>query len=247
MKITAIKTKLVQPGDALDELLDTFLPPLAEKTIIAISSKIISTCAGRVLPREPSRLTALIQQQADAYLPAECAVYDKHLTIKHGHIVPSAGIDESNVLNSYILYPENSQHSAEQIWQTLRQKHQVKHLGVMITDSTITPLRAGVSGICIGWCGFQPLYDYIGTEDLFHQTLRMTKINLLDALAAAAVLVMGEGAEQTPLAMICHAPKIVFQTEVPTQEEQQSVCIDPDQDLFAPLVKRAQWIWRGIK
>lgn len=245
MDITSIKTKLVRPGDALDELLDSFLPPLAEGSIVAVTSKIVSTCAGRIVSRKPEHLTALIQQEADAYLSAECAVYDKHLTIKHGHIIPSAGIDESNILDSYILYPENSQQSAEHIWQMLRQKRRLNHLGIIITDSSITPLRTGVSGVCIGWCGFQPLYDYVGTEDLFHQTLRMTKINLLDALATAAVLVMGEGAEQTPLAIIRQAPKVVFQTDVPTQAEKQSVCIDPDQDLFAPLVKRAQWIWRA--
>lgn len=244
MEITAVKTKLVHPGDELDELLDSFLPLLAEGTIVAITSKIVSTCTRRIVPRQPERLVALIQKEADAYLPEESAVYDKHLTIKNGHIIPSAGIDESNILDAYLLYPEDAQRSAEQIWRALRQKRQLNHLGVIITDSTVTPLRAGVTGVCIGWCGFEPLHDYVGTEDLFHQTLRMTKINVLDALAAAAVFVMGEGAEQTPLAIIRDAPKIVFQTDVPTQAEKQSVCIDPDQDLFAPLLKRAQWVWR---
>ena len=244
MEIHAIKTAVVQPGASLLDLLDAYLPKLAEQTIVAITSKIVSTCANRIVHKDAVDQYALIQQEADAYLAEECGVYDKHLTIKQQRIVPSAGIDESNILDAYILYPEDSQQSAEAIWQALRTKHQLTHLGVIITDSIVTPLRTGVSGACIGWCGFAPLHDYIGTPDIFNQTLRMTKINLLDALATAAVFVMGEGAEQTPLATIHHAPKIHFQTHIPTAEEKQSIYIDPDQDLFAPLVKRKRWIWK---
>jgi hypothetical protein len=244
VEIHAIKTAVVQPNASLLDLLDAYLPKLTEQTIVAITSKIVSTCANRIVPKNATDQYTLIQQEADAYLAKEYAVYDKHLTIKQQRIVPSAGIDESNILDGYILYPEGSQHSAEMIWQALRVKHQLTHLGIIITDSTVTPLRTGVSGVCIGWCGFAPLHDYIGSLDIFNRPLRMTKINLLDALAASAVLVMGEGAEQTPLATIHHAPKIHFQTQVPTVEEKQSICIDPDQDLFAPLVKRERWIWK---
>jgi F420-0:gamma-glutamyl ligase len=39
----------------------------------------------------------------------------------------------------------------------------------------------------------------------------MTKVNVADALAAAAVLVMGEGSEQTPLVVIGDVPFVTFQ------------------------------------
>src|SRR6266508_2193439 len=69
-----------------------------------------------------------------------------------------------------------------------------------ITDSKTAPLRVGVTGVTLAYSGFQALNDYVGTKDLFGRAWRMIKVNVVDALATAAVLVMGEGSEQTPLA-----------------------------------------------
>lgn len=242
MEVNAIKTAIVHPGDSLFAFLQAALPPLTEGSIVALTSKMISTCENRIIAKSTIAAHALVQQEADAYLPP--ASSGKQLTIKQQRIVPSAGIDESNVRDAYILYPENSQESAEKIWHFLRDTYQLTQLGVIITDSTITPLRSGTTGVCIGWCGFAPLYDYVGSKDIFQQTLRMSKINLLDALATAAVFVMGEGAEQTPLAIIRHAPKVTFQTSVPSAAEKKSISIDVDQDLFAPLLQQAAWVWK---
>ncbi len=65
----------------------------------------------------------------------------------------------------------------------------------------------------------------------------MTQINLLDALATAAVLVMGEGNEQSPLALIEDAPKITFFDREPTVEEEASIHIPITEDLYGPLLK----------
>jgi F420-0:gamma-glutamyl ligase len=65
----------------------------------------------------------------------------------------------------------------------------------------------------------------------------------LDALAAAAVFVMGEGDEQTPFAIIQDLPqKIVFLDRPPTVEEEQSIIIPMDEDLYAPLLCAAHWV-----
>lgn len=241
MEVNPIKTAIVHPGDSLFAFLQAALPPLTEGSIIAVTSKIISTCENRIIAKSTIAADMLVQQEADAYLPITSSS-GKQLTIKQQRIVPSAGIDESNVRDAYILYPQDSQQSAEHIWHFLRDLYQLAQLGVIITDSTISPLRSGTTGVCIGWCGFAPLYDYIGSTDIFDQTLRMSKINLLDALATAAVFVMGEGAEQTPLAVIRNAPKITFQTSVPSATEKQSISIDADQDLFAPLLQNGLWV-----
>ena len=75
--------------------------------------------------------------------------------------------------------------------------------------------------------------SYEGKPDLYGKPFRVTQVNLLDALATAAVLVMGEGAEQTPLAVIHQAPHIDFLTRTPTPEEEASVVISPEEDLFS--------------
>ena len=144
---------------------------------------------------------------------------------------------KSNSEEGYILYPEAIQEDAAQIWNYLRKKHRLRELGILITDSRTTILRRGVTGVALGWCGFVPYHDYIGRPDLFGKPLRVTICNLLDSLAAAAVLVMGEGDEQTPLALITHAPKITFVDRPPSKEEERFFFLSPEEDLYAPLLE----------
>lgn len=53
---------------------------------------------------------------------------------------------------------------------------------------------------------------------------------------------MGEGNEQTPLAIIKDAPKISFLNRTPTLEEEQKVVIPMEEDLYAPLLRSTRWI-----
>jgi F420-0:gamma-glutamyl ligase len=69
----------------------------------------------------------------------------------------------------------------------------------------------------------------------------MTRVHVADALAAAAVLLMGEGDEQTPLAVINDIPFVEFQARNPTVEELQELQIALDDDLYAPLLKSVNW------
>jgi dihydrofolate synthase / folylpolyglutamate synthase len=89
--------------------------------------------------------------------------------------------------------------------------------------------------------GFQAINDYRGTPDLFGRPLRMTKVNVVDALATAAVVVMGEGNEQTPLALIRDISFVAFQDRNPTEEELQGLHIELDDDLYAPLLTSVPW------
>ena len=137
-----------------------------------------------------------------------------------------------------MLLPPKPQLTAKKIWVYLRKKHHIKNLGVIITDSNITPLRAGVTGIAIGWCGFKPIYDYIGEKDIYGYTIKVTQINLLDNLATAATLNMGEGGEQTPIAIMNKLPKkILFQNRAPTKQEERETFIIPENDLFSTLLR----------
>jgi putative folate metabolism gamma-glutamate ligase len=220
------------------ELLDAYLPVLEERTILAVTSKIISICHGRIVDKRTISKEELIRREADVYLETENGTT---LTLKNGLLIPAAGIDESNSEEGYILYPEAVQEDAFQIWRHLKEKHRLHELGVLITDSRTTILRRGVTGIALGWCGFVPYYDYIGQPDLFGRPLRVTVSNLLDALAAAAVLVMGEGSEQTPLALITQAPKVAFVDRAPSQEEARFVSLSPEEDLYFPLLRGVPW------
>lgn len=184
----------------------------------------------------------LVRQEADLYLEGDYSQkYGVCLTIKNGILIPTAGIDESNSNDCYVLYPIKIQEAVVSLWKALKSHYQINHLGIIITDSHTTPLRQGVTGIALGYCGFQPLYNYIGLPDIYGNALRVTQLNILDSLAAAAVFVMGEGNEQTPLALLTDIEKIVFQNVPPTTDELKSLSIAIEDDLYAPLINSVHW------
>lgn len=241
MQIKSIKTHKIAHGNSLEDLLDQYILSLEEASIIAITSKVLSVIEGRYVKKSNVNKYQLIKQEADLLLKTDQNPYNIFLTIKDGLLIPSAGIDESNVDNVYVLYPRKPWESTKTIWHYLRTKHKIKKLGVLITDSHTTIMRKGVTGIALSWCGFEPLYSYIGKPDLYEQPLKVTQINIVDALATSAVFVMGEGNEQTPIAIITDAPHMVFLDRPPSKEERKNIIVSPEEDLYAPILKAAQW------
>lgn len=235
MLSTTIKTHKIKPGESIFAILDTYITAPTENNVIAIASKIISNCENRIVSKNKNKME-LIHQESDFCFRAPPNTKNFNLTLKNHRLIPNAGIDESNCANTYILLPKNPQLTAKKIWKYLRKRYQIKNFGVIITDSNITPLRQGVTGIAIGWCGFKPTYNYIGQKDIFNRTLAVTQINLLDSLATVATLMMGEGKEQTPIVLIENVPKINFQNRAPTRKEEQEACVDAKNDLFSTVV-----------
>jgi len=249
MQLKTHRTERVVSGDSLFKLIDDYLPKMNERSVFVITSKIISLCEGSVIPKEQvESKEELIQQSADAYLDLSEEPPSPHaiqITIKNSILIPSAGIDESNGEGIYILYPKDIQDSATKIWEHIRKRDQINELGVIITDSHTTPMRRGVIGIGLGWCGFNPLYSYIGKPDCFGNPLRVTMVNNLDALSVAAVFCMGEGNEQTPFCVIENVPRIEFQIAPPSVDEVKGLSIPLEEDLYAPLLKNKNWITKN--
>jgi F420-0:gamma-glutamyl ligase len=111
--------------------------------------------------------------------------------------------------------------------------YRIAKLGILITDSRVAPLRAGVCGIALGYAGFSGVRDYRGTSDIFGRPLKITQTNVADSLATAATLEMGEGKEQQPLAVIEGAP-VEFRENVNKDE----LRIDIEDDMYGPLFER---------
>jgi len=244
MEITAIKTDPIVSTGSITDLLDRYIPGIHENDIVVITSKIVSICQGRVkrIANEEEK-KELIRRESEWYIEDEATKrYNVILTITEGLLIPSAGIDESNGNGFCILWPTNPMKEASKIWEHLRTKHHINKLGVIITDSHTTPLRWGTSGVAIAWSGFEPLHNYIGSPDIFGRNLKMTKANILDGLAASAVLTMGEGNEQTPLAIIKNASMVKFTNHAPTKEEIADLHIKPEDDIYSPLLTSTPWI-----
>jgi putative folate metabolism gamma-glutamate ligase len=242
MQIHPIKTHKITSADRnLYALLDSYLTSFKEHSILVITSKIISICQGRMVKIEDANKQALIEQEADYFLPPEASKYRVSLTINDNLLIPNAGIDESNGNGYYILWPLDPQTTANEIRAYLCRRFLCQRVGVIVTDSKTTPLRWGVTGIAVAHSGFLALNDYVGAADVFGRVLKMTKTNVADALAAAAVVVMGEGNEQTPLAVVNDIPFVNFQDRDPSAEELQQLRIDIEDDLYAPLLRGVQW------
>ena len=243
MKIFPIKTHKIRPGGKqnLFEVLDRYLKTLRERSIVVITSKIVSICQGRVVKIKKVDKKELIKKEAEYFLPSEESKYNITLTIKGNLLLPTAGVDKSNGAGYFILWPENPQETANQVRKYLGNRFSVKKVGVIITDSKTIPLRRGTTGVAIAHSGFFALNNYIGKPDIFGRKLKVTKANILDALAASAVLVMGEGKEQTPLAIIEDIPFVKFQNRDPSEKELQDFYLNMADDLYAPLLKSVKW------
>lgn len=235
MLLTPIKTQKILPNQAtLMKILDASLKKFPEKSILVITSKIISLCEGRVASLDQDK-EKLIQQEADYYLPKKFRHHGASGTVTHYAFIGASGIDESNASGHFVLLPKDPQKTASLVYHYLKMRFGVKSCGVIIVDSHSTPLRRGASGIALSYRGFVGLKDYRGKKDLFGRKLVIEQANVVDALSAAAVLVMGEGNEQTPLVRIENINGITFRNNAPTKKERSEFFVDLENDIFAPL------------
>lgn len=243
MEIRAIKTrKFLPPKDDLWDLLSA-IKSLKENSVVAVTSKVVSIGEGRSLSIGSIGRDELIIKEADKYLPRNVVPNDWAIyTMKNNLLVASAGVDESNGMGFYILWPEDPYFSAQKIWKFLKKKFHLNNLGIIITDSRLVPLRRGVVGIAISYFGFKPIKDYRGTSDIFGREFKMEATDLPDSLATAAVLEMGEGSEQRPLATITDIPQIEFINKPynPVSIE-DSFDIPEKEDMFYPFLSSVKW------
>jgi len=240
MITTPHKTPPVVLGDALVDIIDAAITSLDERSVVAVSSKIVAICEGSVVPMANGDKDALIREQAEMYLPPDNE-YHVSLTVKHNMLIANAGIDESNGNGNYVLWPQAPQESANGIRSHLQEKYEVADVGVVIVDSRITPLRWGTTGIALAHSGFDTLNDYVSQPDIFGRPFNFEKANIADGLAAAAVLVMGEGAECTPIAVLCELPFATFHRRDPTDEELAQLQIPIDKDLYRDVLTLPHW------
>ena len=228
MIVRPVKTRIFKQDESLERFILSYLPKISDKSIIVITSKIVALAQGRRI--NSSKLAdkiRWIKKESKKFIKTKWC----YLALKDGHWCPNAGIDESNVESGgFILWPKHPYQVARQLRQGLLKHYRIKCLGILITDSRIFPLRSGVNGVALAYAGFKGLRNYIGKKDLFGRKLKMTQTNIADSLASAAVLVMGEGAESCPLALI----KEVM-VEVRASTDLKELRIAPKDDLYWPL------------
>lgn len=261
MQATPLKSRIVRPNDDLLMVIDETIVnelggSLPENSVLAISTKIISYCQGRLVPKTINQENGnkeelreekhnLVKKETELYIDPHSSKYDMMLTIRNSTLAVNAGIDESNASldgkECFVLWPEKIQETINQVWQYLRHKHGLKNFGVITTDSRSFPLRWGVVGTTIASCGFKALNNRIGETDIFGRTIHMVQVNVAEALGVAATFEMGEVAEVTPFALLTDLKKVQFVDHEPTEQELEDNKIEIEDDAYAPLLTNANW------
>lgn len=238
MIIYAKKTRIFKAKDSLADFIFREIPKIKNGSILVITSKIMALSQGRFVEKIRNRKEKeeWVKKESDNFYKTKWC----YLTLKEGHWCANAGIDESNAENGGIIFwPDNVYEEAESLRKKILKKYKIKNLGILVTDSRIFPLRSGVTGVALGYAGFQGLRNYIGKKDIFGRKLKMTKTNIADSLASAAILVMGEGNEKSPLAVIEDAP-VTFSNKKINKKELQ---IRPENDIYRKLYENLR---RGL-
>lgn len=248
MFVKAIKTRpFMPPKDDLFSLIKESFSNinLKEESIIVITSKIVSIWQGQCLKIDSiENKDDLIKKEADLYLDRDKVPKGyAMLTIKNNILIPTAGIDESNGNGYFILWPKKPFQAAKQIYSFIKENYHLNNFGIIIADSHCTPSRCGTTGISIAYYGFCPVKDYRGTKDIFGREMKISQSNIADSLAVSAVFIMGEGNEQTPIAIIEDIDFIKFEEFNPT--DSNPLDIDRDNDIYAPLLKAIKWLKGG--
>lgn len=244
MIITPIKTKkLIPPKDDLFSAMRAVIKKIPEHSILAVTSKVVSIHEGRCIAvKDVKDKDTLIMSEADYYLPRDKKTRWVIHTLSRNLLIPTAGIDESNANGFYIVWPKDPKRLAREIYTWARKTYGVKEVGVVITDSHSIPLRRGVMGISLSHYGFAPLNDYRGKKDLFGRDFHISQTNVADGLAAAAVLAMGEGSEQTPIALVTDVDFVTFESKPRvSKKEFSSFEVPIEQDMYAPFFACIKW------
>lgn len=233
MQYIPVKTRVMQPPqDDLYALLDEYLVDVKEGDLILITSKIVAIHQGLCVPLSEDK-RKLVEKEAEQWIEGNQKYYASPLSIKYNALLYAAGIDESNSGDYFTLLPRQPYETAKEIWEHLRNKHGVKNIGVIITDSHTQPLRWGVQGISIGSWGFVPVNHHRGKKDLFGRELKLTSTNIPDSVAAGATILSGEADESTPIIIARDVPEVTFVEE----DRRDDLLVDAEDDLFYPILK----------
>ena len=255
--VIPIKTRIITAEDdmlgVLIEAISNAGEEIRDNDILAMAETPLGTTEGQVVKLLEVEVSPMAKSLAERYdlLPAvaELVIQEADeilggisrvlLTIKNNTLMANAGVDKSNIPPGYAsLLPVNPKASAMRIRREIK-KRLGKTVGVLIIDSRTQPLRLGNIGMALGVAGFKPVVDDRGRNDLFGNTMRITRRAVADNLSSACTAVMGESDESIPAALIRDAP-VEF---VDASFDSGEMWIGPDECMYMAIFEQ----WRSGK
>ena len=219
----------VRPGDDPGELVADAIArareSLRDGDVLVVAQKIVSKAEGRIVrladvapsPRaielaartekDPRAVEAILGESVEVVRAAPGVLI---VETRHGIVLANAGADMSNVEHDeeddhLLLLPEDPDASADRLRAALVARASGgggPRIGVIVADSVGRAWREGTVGLAIGVSGLPARLDRRGEPDLFGRALHVTEVGIADSIASAASIVMGEGAEGRPAALV---------------------------------------------
>ena len=243
------KFPLVKSGDNVAEIIVEMTRKnglrIEDRDVIVVAQKIFSKAEKKVVrlkdvaPSKKAEKIAKITGKSSKFIELVLRETKKIVKAspeilivedKRGLICINAGIDKSNVegRGNFALLPENPDESAEKCRMEIK-KLTGKNVAVIVCDTYSRPFRRGQVNFSIGMAGIKPFEDYRGKKDLFGQTLKVKNVAVVDEIAAAAELLMGQAKEARPVVIFKGLGDIVKFCDNCSIKELQ---ISSEEDLF---------------
>jgi coenzyme F420-0:L-glutamate ligase/coenzyme F420-1:gamma-L-glutamate ligase len=221
MQFIALKgLPLVKRGDRIDELIVNAIRrqglDLQDGDVVVVAQTIVSKAEGSVVDLrrvKPSKFARLLAEklekdarEVEVILQQSREIIRlRHVLIartEHGFVCANAGVDHSNAgPHRVTLLPRDPDASARRIREGIK-RALGKDVAVIVSDTQGRPFRLGAVGVAVGVAGMRPLLDLRGRRDLYGKELKATITSPADAIAAAAVALMGEADEGTPVVIV---------------------------------------------
>ncbi len=223
VKILAVENlPLITKGDNIGRLIceaaEKQNTPIQENDIVVITHVAVSKAEGnvvnldeivpsekaieiaRIVDKEPAMVEVILRETKEIVRIGPNSLI---IETKNGVVAANAGVDRSNVKGerNVALLPQNSDASAQAIRKEVK-KLTGCNVAVIVSDTHGRPLRMGEINVAIGIAGIKPIRDRRGEKDLFGYVLRIKQTCIVDELASAAELVIGQASEGIPAAII---------------------------------------------
>lgn len=216
---------LIQPGDDLAQTIVERMKcagqSLQSGDIVVVAQKVVSKAENRLVRltdvtpgsralelaeitgKDPRIVQVILDDCRDVVRARRGLLIVEQLG---GWVCAHGGMDRSNVEpvageEVVALLPADADASAAKLRVRLADLTGAD-VAVLISDSHGRPWKFGTLGVCIGCAGIPPLWNQRGLHDLFGYELVASEECIVDELAGAAALLMGQGAEGRPVVIV---------------------------------------------
>jgi len=192
--------------------------PIEDNDVIVVTQKVVSKAEGRIyklssikpssfavrlgkrLRKDPALVELILRESRSI---VRLSRHHLITQTKHGWVCANSGVDVSNVSggDAAALLPVDPDESAKRIRRRIEELSG-RRVAVVVSDTFGRPFRIGHTDVAIGCSGISPILDLRGSVDSYGYVMRVKQTAIIDEIASAAELVIGNASERVPAAIV---------------------------------------------